>query len=125
MAPEFAQQNFPLHKLGTYAYEHSKQIAIRLLSSGMMSSKEPGEVEAVVEKLAGRGTYKSHGSVIDYQEATNLGLNICYLPETDEVWSRIWLLYCMYNHDIHQAGLLKVYEGRSRSTQIVLPPKNP
>ena len=121
MAPEFAQLNFPLHKLGTYAYEHSKRIATHLLSTGMMSTKAPAEVESVVERLASRETYKSHGSVIDHKEAKSLGLKICYLPEKDEVWSRIWLLYCMYDYDINRSGFLKIYEGRSRSTQIMAP----
>lgn len=125
MQPEMAQQNFPLHKLGTYAYQHSKQIALDLLSSGMMASRPPKEVEQVVEKLAGRDTYKSHGAVIDHREASDLGLNICYLPDGDEVWSRIWLLYCMYDFDSHRSGLLKIYEGRGRSTQIKALPATP
>ena len=122
MQPQMAQNNFPLHQLGTFAYQHSKQIALDLLSSGMMSSRAPEEVEAVVEKLAGRDTYKSHGAVIDHREASNLGLNVCYLPNGNEVWSRIWLLYCMYDFDSHRSGLLKIYEGRARSTQIKAPP---
>ena len=120
-----AQQNFALHKLGTFAYEHSKQIAIGLLSSGMMASKTPEEVKAVVDQLAGRDIYKSHGSVINHQEALNLGLNICYLPDGDDIWSRIWLLYCMYDYDSHRMGLQKIYEGRSRSTQIESSPATP
>ena len=124
MDPEMAKQNFPLHKLGKYAYEHSKQIAIDLLSSGMMSSKKEA-VQAVVDKLAGRDIYKSHGAVIDHREASSLGLNICYLPDSDEIWSRIWLLYCMYDYDTHRAGLLKIYEGRARSTQIGEAPTTP
>ena len=118
MQPEMAQQNFPLHKLGTYAYQHSKQIAFDLLSSGMMASKAREDVEAVVDKLAGRDTYKSHGAVIDHQEALDLGLTICYFPDGDEIWSRIWLLYCMYDFDSHRSGLMKIYEGRARSTQV-------
>ena len=118
MQPEMAQQNFPLHKLGEYAYQHSKQIALDLLSSGMMTSHTSEEIKAVVEKLAGRDTYKSHGAVIDHREASDLGLNVRYLPDGDEIWSRIWLLYCMYDYDSHRTGLLKIYEGRARSTQI-------
>ena len=122
MQPEMAKQNFPLHELGKYAYQHSKKIAFNLLSSGMMAARTSEEVEEAVEKLASRDTYKSHGAVIDHKEASNLGLNICYLPEGDEIWSRIWLLYCMYDFDSHRSGLLKIYEGRARSTQIkVLP----
>lgn len=118
MQKEMAQQNFPLHQLGVYAYQHSKQIAFDLLSSGMMASHTCDEIHAVVDTLASRDTYKSHGAVIDHREASSLGLKICHLPEGDEIWSRIWLLYCMYDHDTHHAGLLKIYEGRARSTQV-------
>ena len=121
MQQEMAQQNFPLHQLGVFAYQHSKQIAFDLLSSGMMASRTREEVNEVVDKLAGRDTYKSHGAVIDHHEASGLGLKICYLPDGNEIWSRIWLLYCMYDYDTHQAGLLKVYEGRARSTQTRVP----
>ena len=122
MQPEMAQQNFVLHQLGKYAYQHSKQIAFDLLSSGMMASSTSEEVKAVVEKLAGRDTYKSHGAVIDHREASDLGLSVCYLPDGNEIWSRIWLLYCMYDFDSHRSGLLKIYEGGARSTQIKAPP---
>ena len=125
MQPEMAKQNFPLHELGKYAYQHSKKIALNLLSSGMMATRTSKKVEEVVEKLASRDTYKSHGAVIDHKEASNLGLNICYLPNGDEIWSRIWLLYCMYDFDLHRSGLLKIYEGRARSTQIESPPAAP
>ena len=125
MEPQMAQQNFVLHKLGTFAYEHNKQIAFDLLSSGMMASETPEVVQDVVDKLAGRDTYKSHGSVINHHEALKLGLDICYLPDGDEIWSRIWLLYCMYEYDSHGTGLQNIYEGRSRSTQIKASPATP
>ena len=90
-----------------------------------MESRTPEEVKAVVDQLAGRETYKSHGSVINHREAQNIGLRIRYLPDGDEVWSRIWLLYCMYDFDSHRTGLQKIYEGRSRSTQVAAPPADP
>ncbi len=125
MTEEVAGLDFALHKLGEYAYKHTKQIAERLLSAGMMASKTKEEVTAVVEKLAGRDFYKSHGSVIEHREAASLGLKVCYLPYNDELWKKIWLLYCMYDYDAQRDGLLKIYEGRSRSTQIGAPPKTP
>lgn len=118
MDPAIAQQNFPLHKLAHDAYEHSKGIAVELLHKGMMADRDPEFVHEVVEKLAGRNTYKSHGAVIDHKEASDLGLNVLYLPSEDDIWSRIWLLYCMYSHDAQRNNLLKIYESRVRSMQI-------
>ena len=121
--PEMAKTNFPLHKLGKDALENSKKLAGELLKKGMMKSKTDEEVNCVVEALAGRDVYKSHGSVINHRAATELGLNVAYFPEGDELWSKIWFLYCMYEHDLRRDGSIKIYEGRSRSTQIAKAPK--
>ena len=35
------------------------------------------------------------------------------LAPDDEVWQRVWLLYCMYEHDCRRNRYLKVFEGRT------------
>ena len=67
----------------------------------------------------------SHGSVIDHVEAASLGLSIEYLKPEDPIWQRVWLLFCMYEHDCRRAGYLKIFEGRYRSTAIAIPPSAP
>ena len=121
MQPEMAQQNYPLHKLAEFAHKHSMQIARDLLAAGMMHGVDVTQIDAVVAKLAGRGSYFSHGSVIDHREAAALGLNVEYLPPDSDLWCRIWLLYCMYEHDVQRDGYLKVFEGRARSTAVNAP----
>lgn len=118
--PQVAQQNFVLHQAAQYALSQTKKLAEDLLLSGMLRSR-PAEVKAVVEKLSTRDHYFSHGSVIDHSEAASLGLNIKYLPQGDELWSRIWLLYCMYDYDCRRDNLLKIYEGRRTSAAIAAP----
>jgi hypothetical protein len=86
-----------------------------------MTSKTKVEIEAAVNALAGRHRFPSHGSVIDHREALAIGLNVTYLPPDDELWRRFWLLYCMYDHDARSSGLLKMFEGRSRSLAIAAP----
>jgi hypothetical protein len=39
--------------------------------------------------------------------------------------AKAWLLYCMYDHDCRKDRLLKVFEGRARSTAIAIPPPMP
>jgi hypothetical protein len=116
--PIVKSQNFPLHQLALYAIDQTKKLATRLLSSGMMKGSSPDEVHQTVQKLASRDEFFSHGSVIDHAEAKNLGLNVVLLPFGDEVWERVWLLYCMYAHDAGASNLVKIFEGRARSMSI-------
>jgi ClpP class serine protease len=125
--PQIAQTNFPLHMAGQYGLQQTRAMAKKLLTAGMMASKA-AQVDDVVQKLSTRDVYFSHGSVIDHREAAALGLNVTYLPPEDEIWKRIWLLYCMFEHDCRKANFMKIFEGRARSTAIAAPaaaPGNP
>ncbi len=123
--PQIAAQNFPLHKFGEFALQQSRKMARTLLADGMMNGKPAGDIDAVIQKLASRDVYFSHGSAIDHSEAQALGLSVEYLPPDDETWQRIWLLHCMYEHDCRTARYLKLFEGRSRSTAIAVPVGTP
>jgi hypothetical protein len=116
--PEVAAQNFALHKLGVYAAQHSEKIAKTLLTNGMMKGQDAAKIDDTVRKLSTRDVYHSHGSTIDQHEAQDLGLTIEYLPPDDELWKRIWLLYCMYDFDCKKNGYLKVFESGAVSTAI-------
>lgn len=120
--PVIAGQNFALHKLAVYAISQTKKLATSLLEGGMMKGRLSEEIADTVNKMSSRDHFFSHGSVIDHVEATALGLNVKYLGDDDELWKRVWLLYCMYSQDAQQAGAVKFFEGRARSTMI-LPPK--
>lgn len=120
-APEIAAQNFSLHKFGVYALQQSKALASKLLTDGMMKGQKPEQIKDTVEKLSGKDRYFSHGSVINHHEATQLGLSIEFVPPDDELWQKIWLLYCMYDHDCRRDRYLKVFEGQFISTAIAVP----
>lgn len=122
--PEIAAQNFALHKFGEYALLQTKTLATTLLTTGMMKDRA-AHVPVVVQKLSSRDVYFSHGSAIDHKEAKDLGLSVEYLPPDDLLWQKLWLLYCMYEHDCRKGRLLKLFEGRSRSTAIAAPPTAP
>ena len=123
--PQIAQNNYPLHKFGEYALQQSRKLAKTLLTNGMMKGKPEAEIDATVQSLASRDIYHSHGSAIDDNEATRLGLKIEYLPPEDELWKRIWLLHCMYERDCRAKQYLKLFEGRARSTAVALPAAEP
>jgi hypothetical protein len=121
LRPEVEKSNLAMHMYGVYALQQTKALASKLLKAGMMSERA-GDVDATVEALASRDRYSSHGSVIDHKEAANLGLKVEFLPAGNEIWQRLWLLYCMYQHDSEKAHYLKVFEGNARSTAIAAPP---
>jgi hypothetical protein len=87
-----------------------------------MMKNRPNDVPGVVQKLASRDVYFSHGSAIDHVEASSLGLNIEFLRPENPVWQKVWLLHCMFEYDCRKSRFLKIFEGRSRSTAIAVPP---
>jgi len=118
-------QNFALHKLALYAIEQTKSLARRLLTEGMMADCTEEVIEETVKNLSSRDKFFSHGSAIDHVQAKSLGLNVRYLEVGDPYWDRIWLLYCMYAHDVVRDGLLKVFEGRALSMALSPSPTKP
>lgn len=39
--------------------------------------------------------YPSHGQMIGWEAARNIGLNVDYRPLTDQSWRKYWALYCL------------------------------
>jgi hypothetical protein len=56
--------------------------------------------------------------VIDADEAERLGLQVLKLNLDDDLWQRLWLLRCMYEHDATRAGALKIFEGPNISNSL-------
>ena len=105
-------------QVASEAIEQTKGLATTLLKDGMFSGRPDDEIARTVDLLAGRDQYHSHGSVIDAGEAEALGLSVHRLPADDTLWQAIWLLRCMYVHDLREKGLLKIFEGRVASNAL-------
>ena len=99
-----------------YAIMQTAKLAASLLETGMLSG-QPDKIEAVVNALSSREQYHSHGSVIDAGEAERLGLKVTKFKSDAPLWQQIWLLRCMYEHDIAKSGVLKIFEGASISNR--------
>lgn len=102
--------------------KQTKKLAKQLLSTGMMNGKPEPEIDEVVNKLASRDHYHSHGSVIDVTEATALGLSVLNVAVNDELWRRVWLLRTMYSYDCGKNGYSKVFEGLKVSASVTRAP---
>lgn len=107
-----------LKQFAHFAIQQTRKLATTLLQTGMMKGSTPEEVEAVVNKLATRDVFHSHGSVIDAGEAASLGLHIERLAVGDDLWEQLWLLRCMYAYDMQRAHLVKIFEGRKVSNSF-------
>jgi ClpP class serine protease len=100
--------------------KQTEKLATQLLSTGMMKDNA-AVIPSVVEKLASRVQYHSHGSVIDADEAAALGLKVQKFELDDELWSRIWLLRTMYAYDSGIYGYGKIFEGEFVSSAVIAP----
>lgn len=98
----------------------TNKLATQLLTDGMLKGKAPQEIDAVVQKLATRQHYHSHGSVIDAGEAASLGLKVTQFAAEDPLWQKFWLLRTMYSYDCGRNGHAKVFEGELVSSAVTL-----
>lgn len=97
--------------------KHSKNLAQKWLQRSMCKG-DPEKAQFISEQLVDVDKYPSHGAVINWMEAQNLGLNVKYLPPRDEFWEAIWRLFCKYDVDIKNNKLVKVFEGRRASASL-------
>ncbi|HAC66475.1 MAG TPA: hypothetical protein DCP19_00515 [Pseudomonas sp.] len=109
-------------QLATTTQAQTTKLAKELLGTGMMSGCQPGEIEDTIQKMATRGHYHSHGSVIDMREAAALRLQVIQHAMDDELWKKIWLLRTMYQFDCLQNGYAKLFEGATLSTAVATRP---
>ena len=101
--------------------QRMRALAESLLGSGMMRAKTKVEIDATLDKISTSAGYKSHGAVIDYEEATTLGLTVRYLGSSDPLWRRLWMLYCMYDYDATEKKLGKIFETERFSISRPMP----
>lgn len=104
-------QPYHIQQLAGLAVARMRQLALSVLQKGMMSGKEVQEIQDILAKISSTNGYKSHGAVIDYAEAQSLGLSVQFLAPDDELWKRIWLLYCMYDYDTKAHAIGRLVEG--------------
>jgi ClpP class serine protease len=101
------------------AIDDARAFAEKWLKNFMLK-KDPKQAEAVAEMLSTGAAYKSHGKVIDFNEAKDvLRLNVERIEEKSELWSEIWELYCRSVHQLQQSrGAAKLFESESISLSM-------
>lgn len=108
-------QQYVLKEMARLAVERTRALAKITLETGMMHGKESAKIEDTIAKISSANGYMSHGAVIDYSEAINLGLHAKFLEPADDLWQKIWLLYCMYDYDTKAKNIGRIFEGSKYS----------
>jgi ClpP class serine protease len=102
-------------KIAKAMFDRARNLATKYLSSGMMEKSTPEEIDRAVNKLSNATEYGSHGAVIDYAEASKLGLSVEWMQPDSTLWRRLWLLHCLYDADTKRDDLGKIFEGGAYS----------
>jgi hypothetical protein len=95
------------------AIQRSERFASEFLKRYMLKD-DPATAAKVAKTLNDSRTHLSHGAVIDAQKASELGLNVTYLPPDDDLWQAYWRLYCEMRIAL-QNPAQKLYEGQQAS----------
>lgn len=112
----------PIDVQAAHAFRNqTRKLATELLSTGMLKGKDPVFINQLVEKIATRDVFHSHGSVINAHEAENLGLKVKLHSGGDPLWAKFILLRAMYQFDCREQRYLKVFEASQVSLVVNFP----
>jgi len=93
------------------AIDGSREFAEKWLRECMLKDN-PEHAKQVAGWLSEGVKYKSHGKVIDYNEAHDvLKLNVEKIPQNSDLWNNVWELYCRSVLFLQQQGAAKVFES--------------
>ena len=98
------------------ALERSKKFARTFLAEYMLRD-DPDKAEEVATELADVSKHLSHGAVIDAERAHAMGLNICQLAPTHDLWKAYWRLYVELRVSLPN-NQSRLFEGRKTSLPV-------
>lgn len=101
------------------AKERARALAEKLLSSRMCRDGD-GRVTAIAGTLMDARRYPSHGQMIGYVEAEQIGLQVDYLSPSDPSWDAYWQLFCYQRVEVPERS--KLFESNWAS---LLTPEEP
>jgi hypothetical protein len=97
------------------AIDGSREFAEKWLRECMLKNN-PQQAKQVADWLSQGVKYKSHGKVIDYNEAHDvLKLDVEKIPANSELWNNVWELYCRSVLFLQQQGAAKLFESEAVS----------
>lgn len=94
------------------ALELSKDIAIKVLKTGMMKDKNESEIKEKIKIFLTPEEVKTHGRPIYAKDAQNCGLNIEIIDLMDPIWKIIYELYVRLDNYVSTNNVAKVIESK-------------
>ncbi len=95
----------------------AEQFAEKWLKRHMLQGRDK-EAAQIAKRLIDVQTYSSHGMVIDWREAQNLGLSVTYFSADDALWQKMWRLYLSYVVGAQTQNFSKIFESRKISLAL-------
>jgi len=100
------------------AIEESESFAEKWLKKYMLKNDHK-QAAQVAKWLSTGQRYKSHGKVIDYQEATDvLKLNVEKIDKNSQLWEHLWELYVRSTQQLQISGGAKLFENEKVSLTL-------
>lgn len=105
------------------AIEGSRSFVEKWLKQYMLKDNKK-QAEKIAKWLSEGKKYKSHGKVIDFQEAHDvLKLNVERIDPKSDLWNNVWELYCRsvaFLQQHQRQGAAKLFESESVSLMLHL-----
>ncbi|HEY2294329.1 MAG TPA: hypothetical protein VGM86_26820 [Thermoanaerobaculia bacterium] len=96
------------------AIRRSEQFAEKWLVRFMLRD-HPEHARKIAKRLTDVEQYRSHGMVIDWREAKDMGLNVTFLASDHALWHQLWGLFLAYQIECNQQSTAKIFETRKVS----------
>jgi hypothetical protein len=93
------------------AIKRSEQFAVKWLKNAMLKGNTRQAVK-IAKRLTNVARYRSHGIVIDADEAKSMGLKIKFVPPDDDLWRKLWSLHLAYQIEVSLFRTDKIIETR-------------
>lgn len=90
--------------------ERSRDFAEKWLCRYMLNGKDD-DAKNAAQLLTDVKKYRSHGMVIDYEEARKLRLNVEQQEIESDLWQRLWKLHASYDVHCRGSGVAKIFES--------------
>ena len=99
------------------AIQRSREFAEKWLLRHMLKDDEQ-KAKHIASRLADVEKYRSHGMVIDYKEASDLGLTVERQDIESPLWVKLWKLHASYDMYCRSSNAQKVFESRKVSLAL-------
>lgn len=93
----------------------AQDIASKLLNKKMRSKRNPINVDEIGMNFLDDSRTFSHGRLIGWEAAKDLGLKIKYIDKNDEIWKLAWEIYIRSKIAIERSMLAKIIEDPNNS----------